>query len=237
MRFEHAPLFVLTSLWITGAGLILGAFYSNHTDSHFYAALILCGLGGCAGFFHLGQKNKTHLTLSGFAHSWLSREILFGNLMVLFLGLYLLFQFSLFLWFASACSALMLLSMGLIYHFPHQTAWNGVFNILAPLSGALCLASAQGHKAGIYCFFTLDLVLFAFRIHQHLRQKSRLMWILTRLTLSALGLALVLMGYGFYFMALVVASDRLLFYQITERKNPKNILLKIKEERMNNALR
>jgi len=126
------------------------------SDRALLAIIPVLVLGMLASLFHLGNPFNAYKAVTHFTSSWLSREVLFGVLFLVFGALYAFLQWrkigsvamrNVLAWIAALIGLVLVYSMSRIYMLYSQPAWNTLatpisFFVTTLLLGALAMGAA-----------------------------------------------------------------------------------------------
>lgn len=126
------------------------------SDRALLGIIPVLALGMLASLLHLGSPFSAYKAVTNVGSSWLSREILFGVLFLVFGALYVFLQWrkvgpvsvrSVVSWVAALCGAGLVYSMANVYMLYPQPGWNTLFTPLSffvttLLLGALAIGAA-----------------------------------------------------------------------------------------------
>jgi len=126
------------------------------SDRALLAIIPVLGLGMLASLLHLGNPLSAYKAVTNLGSSWLSREILFGVLFVVFGAIYALLQWrkigtivvrNIIAWIAALLGLGLVYSMSNVYMLDTQPAWNSIatpisFFVTTLLLGSLAMGAA-----------------------------------------------------------------------------------------------
>ena len=126
------------------------------SDRALLAIIPVLVLGMLASLLHLGNPFNAYKAVTNFGSSWLSREVLFGVLFLVFGALYAFLQWrkigsvamrNVLAWIAALIGFVLVYSMSRIYMLYSQPAWNTLatpisFFVTTLLLGALAMGAA-----------------------------------------------------------------------------------------------
>jgi anaerobic dimethyl sulfoxide reductase subunit C (anchor subunit) len=126
------------------------------SDRALLAVVPVLALGMLASFLHLGSPLISYKAVTNFGSSWLSREVLFGVLFVVFGAVFAFLQWrkigsfsirNVIAWIAALLGVGLVYSMANVYLLDNQPAWNTLvtpisFFVTTLLLGALAMGAA-----------------------------------------------------------------------------------------------
>jgi anaerobic dimethyl sulfoxide reductase subunit C (anchor subunit) len=165
--------FTILGQMSVGAFLVLGVvrFFATRkageeeadrlSDRALVAIVPVLVLGLIASVFHLGNPTNAYRAVANFGSSWLSREILFGVIFAVLLGIYAIMQWrkiatsavrAIVGWLAGIAGVILVYSMAQIYMLETQPAWNTIMTPLSFFTTTFLLGSLAAGAAFVVNF-------------------------------------------------------------------------------------
>ncbi|MFC2097191.1 DmsC/YnfH family molybdoenzyme membrane anchor subunit [Bacteroidota bacterium] len=221
------PLLIFTFLASVLTGITAAGIFINIRP--YLLWIIIAGLGGLLlSSVHLGKKQISYRSVLNIKKSWLSREILFFGLFMLFCVLSLILPASdkIFIIFASITGFVALYSIDKIYHVSGFQKQKKINTLQVCYTGLIFFAALSDIKIFFLGIIIIRLILYILRKTSTKNQKTYFMVVIRVLLGFLLPALFILVDYNSLYILILIflligeLIDRFEFYRELEIINP-----------------